>query len=115
MTGDARIPANAVQPEPQIPLAGGIEIHGSSLLVQLLVGSYVGLVSRGCVIATGWVDLVAADGNTAWVWLDGAGGRRIVQAQDGIGLTLMEEEIRGRPYPHREEPNPGIGQITKGH
>jgi hypothetical protein len=83
VTADARNPANAVQSEAQIPLAGGIEV--------LLVGSYVGLVSRGCVIARGWVDLVAADGNTAWVWLDGGGGRRMVQAQDGIGLTVMEE------------------------
>lgn len=72
---------------------GGIEVLGSSLLVQLLVGSYVGLVSRGRVIARGWVDLVAADGNTARVWLDGGGGRRIVQAQDGIGLTVIEEKI----------------------
>ena len=107
MTGDARNPANPVQSEAQIPLVGGIEVLGSSMLVQLLVGSYVGLVSRGCVIARGWVDLVAADGNTAWVWLDGGGGRRIVQAEDGIGLAVMEEKIRGRPRPHCEYPNPG--------
>jgi hypothetical protein len=74
-------------------LFGGIEVLGSSLLVQLLVGSYVGLVNRGCVVARGWVDLVAADGKTAWIWLDGGGGRRIVQAQDGIGLTVIEEKI----------------------
>jgi hypothetical protein len=91
VTEDALNLANAVQPEAQIPLVGGIEIVGSSLLVQLLVGSYVVLVSWGRVIARGWVDLVAADGNTAWVWLDGGGGRRIVQAQDGIGLTVVEE------------------------
>jgi hypothetical protein len=53
VTGDAGSPANAVQPEAQIPLVGGIEILGSSLLVQLLVGSYVGLVSRSCVIGRG--------------------------------------------------------------
>ncbi len=93
MTEDVLNPANAVQAEAQIPLVGGIEVLGSSLLVQLLVGSYVGLVSRGCVIARGWVDLVAADGNTAWIWLEGGGGRRIVQAEDGIGLTLIEEKI----------------------
>jgi hypothetical protein len=93
VTEDVLNPANAVQPEARIPLVGGIEVLGSSLLVQLLVGSYVGLVSRGCVIARGWVDLVAADGNTAWIWLEGGGGRRIVQAQDGIGLTLIEEKI----------------------
>jgi hypothetical protein len=39
------------------------------------------------------VDIVEADGNTAWVWLDGGGGRRIVQARDGIGLTVIEEKI----------------------
>ena len=72
-------------------MVGAIEVLGSSLLIQLLVGSYVGLVSRGCLIASGREALVAADGNTAWVWLDGGGGRRIVQAQDGIGLTVMEE------------------------
>ena len=114
MTGIPRKTANAARAEAQIPLVGGIEILGSSLLVQLLVGSHVGLVSRGCVIASGWVDMVAADGNTAWVWLDGGGGRRIVQAQEGIGLTLMKEEIRGRPHPHCEYANPGTGTTTKG-
>jgi hypothetical protein len=89
--GDARNPADAAQTQAQIPLAGRIEVLGSSLLVQLLVGCYVGLVSRNSVIARVWVDLVAADGNTVWVWLDEGGGRRIVQAQDGIGLTVMEE------------------------
>ncbi|AOT05803.1 hypothetical protein [Arthrobacter sp. U41] len=72
-------------------MGGAIEVLGSSLLVQLVVGAYAGLVSRGCLIAKGRVDLAAADGNTAWVWLDGGVGRRIVQAQDGIGLTVLEE------------------------
>lgn len=113
MTADARNPANPVQSQAQIPIVRGIEVLGSSLLVQLLVGSYVGLVSRGRVIAKGWVDLVAADGNTAWIWLEEGGGRRVVQAQDGIGLTVIEEKSQGRPHPHCEYPNPGIGTTAK--
>jgi hypothetical protein len=58
--------------------------------------------------------MVAADGNTAWVWLDGGGGRGIVQARDGTGLTVMDEEIQGRPHPHRKYPTPGT-TTTEGH
>lgn len=57
-------------------------------------------------MARGWVDMVAADGNTAWVWLDGGGGLRIVQARDGIGLTVMDEKIRGRHIHSASTPNP---------
>jgi hypothetical protein len=70
---------------------GGIEVLGSSLLVQLLVGNYVGLISRGRMIAKGWMDMVSADGTTAWVWLDSGRGRRMVHAGDGIGLMVLEE------------------------
>jgi hypothetical protein len=106
VTAESPPVASVVQAEPQVSLVEGIEIVGSPLLVQLLVGSYVGLVSR---------DQVAADGNTAWVWLDGGGGRRIVQAHDGIGLTVMEEMMPGRPRPRREYPNPGITTTIEGH
>jgi hypothetical protein len=115
VTAESPPVASVVQAEPQVSLVEGIEIVGSPLLVQLLVGSYVGLVSRGRVIARGWVDMVAADGNTAWVWLDGGGGRRIVQAHDGVGLTVMEEMMPGRPRPRREYPNPGITTTIEGH
>lgn len=77
--------------EPHVRVFGGIEVLGSSLLVQLLVGNYVGLISRGRMIAKGWIDMVSADGTTAWVWLDGGGGRRMVHAGDGVGLTVLEE------------------------
>ncbi|MEV8148118.1 hypothetical protein AB0O52_08205 [Arthrobacter sp. NPDC080073] len=70
---------------------GGIEVLGSSLLVQLLVGNYVGLISRGRMIARGWLDMVSADGTTAWVWLDSGRGRRMVHAGDGISLMVLDE------------------------
>jgi hypothetical protein len=114
VTAESPPAASVAQAEAQVSLVEGIEILGSPLLVQLLVGSYVGLVSGGRVTARGWVDMVAADGNTAWVWLDGGGGRRIVQADDGIGLTVMEEMIRGRPRPHRGHPHSRIGTTTEG-
>ena len=78
--------------ELHVRVFGGIEVLGSSLLVQLLVGNYVGLISRGRMIAKGWVDMVSADGTTAWVWLDGGRGRRMVHAGDGIGLMVLEED-----------------------
>lgn len=77
--------------ELHVRVFGGIEVLGSSLLVQLLVGNYVGLISRGRMIARGWMDMVSADGTTAWVWLDGGGGRRMVHAGDGVGLLVLEE------------------------
>jgi hypothetical protein len=77
--------------ERHVRVFGGIEVLGSSLLVQLLVGNYVGLISRGRMIAKGWMDMVSADGTTAWVWLDGGRGRRMVHAGDGIGLMVLEE------------------------
>jgi hypothetical protein len=83
-------------------LLGGIEVLSTSLLVQLLVGSYVGLVSQGRVIARGWLDMVTADGSTVWVWLECGGGRRILHGGDGIGILVLEEEIR-RPAHTRGE------------
>ncbi|WAH97486.1 hypothetical protein [Arthrobacter sp. MMS18-M83] len=77
--------------ERHVRVFGGIEVLGSSLLVQLLVGNYVGLISRDRTIARGWLDMVSADGTTAWVWLDGGRGRRMVHAGDGIGLMVLEE------------------------
>ncbi|GAA3315055.1 MULTISPECIES: hypothetical protein [Arthrobacter] len=77
--------------ELHVRVFGGIEVLGSSLLVQLLVGNYVGLISRGHMIAKGWMDMVSADGTTAWVWLDGGRGRRMVHAGDGIGLMVLKE------------------------
>jgi hypothetical protein len=82
---------DAVPGEPDVGIFGWIEVLGSSLLVQLLVGSRVGLISRDRMIAKGWMDMVSADGSTVWVWLDGGGGRRMVHAGDGIGLMVLEE------------------------
>ncbi|KRE64193.1 hypothetical protein ASG92_19210 [Arthrobacter sp. Soil736] len=93
VTGEPPVTTNAVRGEDHVPIPGGIEVLSSPLLVQLLVGSYVGLVSQGRVIARGWLDMVTADGGTVWVWLAGGGGRRIVHAGDGIGLLVLEEEI----------------------
>jgi hypothetical protein len=102
VTGGPPVTADAIRGQDHVPLRGGIEVLSSSLLVQLLVGSYVGLVSQGRVVARGWLDMVTADGSTVWVWLAGGGGRRIVHAGDGIGLLVLEEEIRGPAHPRCE-------------
>jgi hypothetical protein len=85
--------------KPDVGIFNGIEVLGSSLLVQLLVGSYVGLISRGRMTARGWIDMVSADGTTAWVWLDGGRGRLMVHSGDGIGLMVLEESA-DVAYPH---------------
>jgi hypothetical protein len=99
VTGEPPVTTDIIRGEDHVPILSGIEVLSSPLLVQLLVGSYVGLVSQGHVIARGWLDMVTADGSTAWVWLIGDGGRRIVHARDGIGLLVLEEEIRRPPHP----------------
>jgi hypothetical protein len=91
VTGQPPVTSDATRGEDHVSLHGGLEVLSSSLLVQLLVGSYVGLVSQGLVIARGWLDMVTADGSIAWVWLAGGGGRRIVHAGDGTGLLVLEE------------------------
>jgi hypothetical protein len=90
-TGEPRAAKDDLREESTCPMPQRIQIHGSSAPLQLLVGSQVGLVSRGCVIAGGWVETVTADGSAVWVWLEGGGGRRMVHAGDGIDLVILEE------------------------
>ncbi|MFE4835779.1 hypothetical protein ACFRAU_14005 [Arthrobacter sp. NPDC056691] len=59
--------------------------------------------------------MMAADGNTAWLRLDGGRGRRIVQGGDGIGLTVMDEEIRAARIHTAGTQSPGTGTTTEGH
>jgi hypothetical protein len=78
--------------EPQGGIPHGIQIHGSSLPPQLLLGSRVGLASEGNVIAGGWVDMATPDGSAVWVWLEGGGGRRLIHAGDGIDLLILDAD-----------------------
>lgn len=88
---DGTSTSDVVGNESQASISVEIRVHGSSLLLQLLVGTRVGIISQGREIATGALDMVSADGSTAWIWLDGGGGRRLVHAGDGIGLTALED------------------------
>jgi hypothetical protein len=92
VTAESPPAASVAQAEAEVSLVEGIEILGSPLLVQLLVGSYVGLASEGNVIAGGWVDMATADGSAVWVWLEGGGGRRLIHAGDGIDLLILDAD-----------------------
>jgi hypothetical protein len=86
-----------VREESPGPASQRIQIHGSSVPLQFLEGSHVGLVSRGDEFARGWMETVTADGSAVWVWLDGGGGRRMIHASDGIDLVFLEDAPQRRP------------------
>jgi hypothetical protein len=87
---------------------------GTPAPVQLLAGSHVGLLSRARVLARGLLETVTADGSTAWIWLEGGGGRRMIHAGDGIDLLILEEAPDPAHTTEAKNTKPKTGVTTEG-
>jgi hypothetical protein len=90
---EPRVVPDGARDEPHVPKSGGIQIYGSSDQPLPWVGCHVALVSEGRVMARGRIDMVTTDLSTAWVWLDGGKGRRMIHTGDGLGLMILDASV----------------------
>jgi hypothetical protein len=113
-SGEPRTTEDGVREESLGPIPQRIQILGSSAPLQLLEGSHVGLLSRARVFAWGWLETVTADESTAWIWLEGGGGRRMLHAGDGIDLVILEEAPGATHTTQAKNTKPKSGVTTEG-
>jgi hypothetical protein len=90
---EPRAVPDGVRGEPHVPESARIQIYGSSEPLLSLVDCPVALVSGGRVMARGRIEMVTTDLSTAWVWIDGGKGRRMIHAGDGLGLMILDATV----------------------
>jgi hypothetical protein len=84
---DATDPVSALDPAAASPEPAKCEpTRASGSWPDLKPGTRVHVAVDGVVVGGGTVDTVLPDGSAVWLWMDSAGGRRLIHSQDGMDI-----------------------------